>query len=97
MATYISLFNLTDQGIRAFKESPKRAEVFKANAQKVGVSVKEVYWTMGAYDGVIIYEAPDDESAVSAMLALCSKGNLKSQTLRAFDAGEMDKIIAKAT
>ena len=60
MATYIILANFTEQGIRNVKDSPRRADAFKDMAQKAGVTVKELYWTLGAYDTVSIVEAPDD-------------------------------------
>jgi uncharacterized protein with GYD domain len=64
-------------------------------AEKVGVKVKDIYWTMGAHDVVIIMEAAEDEAAVAAMLGLASLGNVKTQTLRAFNAEQMKKIVSK--
>ena len=60
MATFISLVNWTDQGIRNVKESPDRYEAFKAVAEKAGVKVKGFYYTMGRYDMVLITEASDE-------------------------------------
>ena len=59
MATYIVLAHFSDQGIRGVKDSPKRADAFKALAKKAGANVKELYWTLGSYDIVAIVEAPD--------------------------------------
>jgi uncharacterized protein with GYD domain len=95
MAMFIALVNLTEKGIVAFKDSPSRAGAFKAMAEKVGVTVREVYWTMGAHDAVMILEAADDESVAAAMLGLGSLGNVRTQTLRAFSASEMKGIISK--
>ncbi len=95
MATFISLVNLTEQGVRDFKASPDRAEKFKTTAQKSGVIIKNIYWTMGTYDVVIIMEAANDEAAAAAMVALVSLGNVKTQTLRAFNAAEMKEIVSK--
>ena len=95
MATFISLVNLTQQGIRDFKDSPDRAAKFKTMAEKVGVKVKEVYWTMGAHDVVLILEAPNDEAVTTAMLGLGSLGNVRTQTVRAFSASEMKEIVSK--
>ena len=95
MATFISLVNFTQQGIRDFKASPERAEQFKSMAQKIGVTVNQIYWTIGAHDAVIIMEAADDETAAALMLRLGSFGNVKTQTLRGFDASEMQEIISK--
>jgi uncharacterized protein with GYD domain len=95
MATFISLLNLTEQGVKDFRQSPERAGKFKAAAQKAGVTVKEIYWTMGAYDIVLILESPDDQTAVGVMLGLASLGNVKTQTMRGFNASEMKEIISK--
>ena len=95
MATFISLVNLTQQGIQAFKDSPYRAAKFKSMAEKMGVTVNQIYWTLGAYDAVIIMEAPDDESAAAIMLGLGSLGNVRSQTLRAFNSSQMKEIVSK--
>ena len=55
MATYVLLLNFTDQGIRNVKDTTKRAEAFKSIADKAGGKAKEVYWTLGQYDGVLIF------------------------------------------
>ncbi len=96
MATFISLVNLTGQGVRDFKVSPARAAKFKSMAQKAGVTVKEIYWTMGANDVVIIMDAPDEKEATAVMLSLASLGNVRTQTLRAFNSSEMEEIVSKA-
>ena len=81
MATYIVLGNFTDQGIRSVKDTVKRAEAFKGMAQKAGVKVKELYWTLGQYDIASIIEAPDEEAATALGLSAGSLGNLRTQTL----------------
>ncbi|MCI0401028.1 MAG: GYD domain-containing protein [Gammaproteobacteria bacterium] len=95
MATFISLLNFTDQGIRNVKQSPDRAKKFKEMAQKAGVMLKNIYWTVGSYDLVAIVEGPDDETTSSLLLSLGALGNVRTQTLRAFSAEEMSRIIAK--
>jgi uncharacterized protein with GYD domain len=95
MATYIVLGNFTDQGIRSVKETTKRAEAFQEMGRKAGVKVKEVYWTLGQYDLVSIVEASDEEAATALGLSVCSLGNIRTQTLRAFSAEEIGRIIAK--
>jgi uncharacterized protein with GYD domain len=94
MATFISLVNFTDQGIRNVKDSPSRYEAFKALAEKVGGTVKSVYYTMGNYDMVLIVEG-SDEAAMTAMLKVGSLGNVRTETLRGFSVEEMKKIIGK--
>ncbi|HME45434.1 MAG TPA: GYD domain-containing protein [Syntrophorhabdales bacterium] len=94
MATFIGLVNFTDQGIRNVKDSPDRYEAFKAMAEKVGVTVKGVYYTIGHYDMVLILEG-SDEAAVTAMLKVGSLGNVRTETLRGFSLEEMRKIVGK--
>lgn len=95
MATFVSLVNFTQQGFRDFNVSPDRAAQFKSMAEKAGVTVKEIYWTIGSHDAVIVMEAPDDESAAAVMLYLNSFGNVRTQTLRAFNSSEIKGIISK--
>ena len=92
MATYISLINFTDQGIRNVKESPNRAEAFTALAGTLGLSVKSIHWTSGSYDLVVTTEG-SDEAAMATLLSVGSLGNVRSQTLRAYSASEIKKII----
>jgi len=95
MATFVSLVNFTEQGVRDFQASPERAAKFKSMAEVTGVKLKEVYWTMGAYDVVMILEAPDDQVVAAALLGLASLGNVRTQTLRAFNSSEIREIISK--
>ena len=66
-----------------------------AEATKLGMKIVEEYWTMGAYDAVVVVEAPDDETVSAFMLKVGSLGNVKGQTLRAFRRNEMEGILAK--
>jgi uncharacterized protein with GYD domain len=95
MATYIVLGSFTDQGIRAVKDTTKRAEALRDLAKKVGVTVKEVYWTLGQYDVATIVEAPDEASVTAFGLSAGALGNVRTQTLRAFSAEEMGRIIGR--
>lgn len=95
MAQFVVLAGFTDQGIRNVKETVSRAEAFKEMAKKSGVTVKDMYWTLGQYDVVAICEAPDDEAATALSLSVCSRGNVRSQTLRAFSFDEMKTILGK--
>lgn len=95
MAHYVVLGNFTDQGIRNVKETAKRAKAFRETAKGVGATVKDVFWTLGSYDVVATLEAPDDEVVASLMMKVGSLGNLKSQTLRAFDEKEVQGLLAK--
>jgi uncharacterized protein with GYD domain len=93
MATFIALISLTQHGEEDIQHSVDRAEAFRKLAKQRGASVKDVYWTMGAYDGVLIFEAPDDETATALMLSLASKGCVRTHTLRAFNRDQMRGIL----
>ena len=89
----ITTLKFTDQGTLEIRDSSKRAAAFKAAAKKMGVKISALYWTLGLFDGVIVSEAPDDETITAAMLSLSSKGNVQTTTSRALDATEFEKII----
>ncbi len=95
MATFITTIKFTQQGIKAIDETTKRAAALKAAARKMGVKVTDIYWTLGEYDGLLILEAPDDETATTLLLHLGAAGNVHTTTVRAFTAAEMDKILTK--
>jgi uncharacterized protein with GYD domain len=95
MATFVVLGCFTDQGIRNAKETTKCADAFKEMARKVGVTVKDVYWTLGQFDIVATCEAADDQTAQGLALSIGGMGNVRTQTLRAFSQAEMGGILAK--
>lgn len=96
MPTYITLLNWTDQGVRNYKETTKRAETVATAVEKLGAKLVNIYWTVGPYDLVSVVDAPDDETATAALLQISAAGNVRSTTLRAFGRDEMDRIISKA-
>jgi len=93
MPTYIWLVNWTDQGIRNVKETTKRAKSFKEMAEKMGVKAKEILWTMGRYDLVLVIDAPNDETISRLALGLGMGGNAKTETLKAFSSQEVDQVL----
>jgi uncharacterized protein with GYD domain len=95
MATFVSTIKFTEQGIKAIAETTKRAAALKAAAKKMKVKVTDVYWTLGPFDGLLVFDAPDDESATALLLHLGAQGNIQTTTARAFTATEMDKVLAK--
>lgn len=95
MATFITTIQFTEQGIKTVQDTCNRATAFKATAEKLGVKVKGIYWTLGAFDGVMICEATDEATATAALLQLGSLGNVRTQTARAYDAAEMQKIVSR--
>jgi uncharacterized protein with GYD domain len=95
MPHYVLLWNWTDQGIRAVKDSPTRLASFRAELEKAGGKLLDEYYTMGQYDGIVIIEAPSDETIMSIVLSDASKGNFRSVTLKAFPTSEAGKVIEK--
>jgi uncharacterized protein with GYD domain len=95
MATYILLINWTDAGVKAVSETVDRYEAARGQFEQLGVTLREIYWTVGPYDIVGVADAPDDETATAAALALNSQGNVRTTTLRAFDPNEMRGIIGR--
>ena len=93
MSTYIMLANWTDQGIRAVDKSPSRLDVAKKMIKAAGGEIKSFFMTMGRYDFVVLYEAPDDASAARFTLAVGQAGNVRSETLKAFSETEYREII----
>jgi len=95
MTTYVSLINWTEQGIKDFRDTTHRAADFTKLVESAGGQVRELLWTVGEYDIVSVVEFPDDESGVAALLQVGSAGNIRSNTLRAFNAEEMAGIIRR--
>ena len=92
MPTFITLTNFTDQGIKNVKDSPERLQAFKQTAEKVGLKIKDVYYTVGAYDIVVITEGTA-EAMTAATLKIGSLGNVRTQTMRGFSVEEFKKIL----
>jgi uncharacterized protein with GYD domain len=95
MPTFVVLATFSEEGIKNVKQTIERTDAFKQMAQKVGVTVKDIYWTQGSRDIVAICDAPNDEAATVLALSVNSRGNVRSETLRAFSFDEMKKILGK--
>lgn len=95
MATFVTLLNFTDQGIRTVKDTTKRAAAVREMAKASGIEMKDIFWTLGQYDLVATFSAPDEATMTAFGLALGMAGNVRSQTLRAFSADEMNSILSK--
>ena len=94
MAINVSLVNYTEQGIRNVKDSPQRARAFRELCKQNGVQVREMLWTVGSYDMVVITDGP--EEALSAVLLSVAKlGNVRTQSLRAMDLETWQRVLDK--
>ena len=96
MPTYVSLIHWTDQGVKNFKDTASRAEDFSKLVESAGGRVRELLWTVGEYDLVSVADFPDDEAGTAALLQVSSFGNVRTSTMRAFNADEMGNIIRRA-
>ncbi len=95
MARHVVLMNWTEEGVKAFEDSPARVEAGREEMEKLGVELKDVYWTIGSYDVVLIVDAPDDAALAASLLRIGSAGNVRTTTLRAFSRDEFDAVVAK--
>ena len=95
MATYVTLYNFTDQGLKNVKDTVKRAESAKKAAAAAGIQVRETLWLLGQYDLMAISEAPDELAGTALALNTAKHGNVHSITMRAFTAAEMGKVLEK--
>ena len=96
MPHYVTLMNWTEQGAKTFAQSVDRAEAARAALAAKGVTLKDIYWTIGPYDLVCTVEAPDDATASAALLALGAQGNLRTTAMRGFTAEEFAEVIKRA-
>lgn len=94
MATYVTLYTFTDQGMKNVKESPARLKAGIEAGQAAGMKVLGAYYTMGPYDLVVVSEADDEMAATAFALGTASQGNVKSLTMRAWNGEEFGKIVS---
>jgi uncharacterized protein with GYD domain len=95
MPTYISLTNFTEQGIKNFRDTVRRAEDARGLIEKHGGQLRQIFWTLGEYDLVTVTDFPDDETATAVLLQLGAGGNIRTKTMKAFDAEQMSAIIQR--
>jgi uncharacterized protein with GYD domain len=92
---FILSLNFTDQGIRGIKDAPKRAQMARDLAKKVGVEIKQVYLTSGDSDLVVMVETPNGDNMAKFALALGMQGNVHTRTARAWTMEEFQKLVAE--
>ena len=93
MATYIMLSRFTEQGLRGIKDGPARLESARKTFEGLGARLTDFYLTVGQYDAVAVVEAPDDETIAKASLAIGSQGNVRIESLRAFNEDEYRRLV----
>jgi len=92
---FATLISFTDQGIRDIAETTDRAISFTEQAEAAGLVISELLWLTGRFDGLMVFDATDHETASAAMLHLAKSGNVKTETLPAFDSAAMQRVIEK--
>ena len=97
MATFIALITETQRGEENISQSVSRAAKFREDAAKFGATVRETFWTLGRFDGVLVFDAPDDETAAALMCKLNAQGAVRTHTMRAFADQEMEDILKRAS
>ena len=95
MATYVILYTFTPEGAKNIRESIKTAGRVRQQNARIGFTIKDVYWLQGSYDMMAVVDAPSEEAMMGAMMNVVSAGNVTSVTMRAFDAVEMSRVLAK--
>ncbi len=95
MANYVTLFKWTEQGVKNAKDTVTRVQEATTAFERAGGKIVAVYWTLGEYDLVAIFDFPNDEAFAAASLGLARGGNVRGVTMRAFNAEEMSRIVAK--
>jgi uncharacterized protein with GYD domain len=95
MPNYIVLYRFTAQGRKSVKESVRRAAEIRKQNEALGFKVLGHYWTQGRYDLVAVVDAPSEETMVAGLFKIAEAGNVASESMRAFSAEEMQRILAK--
>jgi uncharacterized protein with GYD domain len=97
MPTYVSLINWTEQGIKNFKDTTHRAQDFTNAVEKAGGRVHELLWTVGEYDIVCVVDLPDDETLAATLLQVGAMGNIRTKSMRGFDAQQMAGVVDRTS
>ncbi len=95
MPTYVTLYKFTDQGVKAVKESPARAEAATKALEAMGGKMLGLYWVMGEYDLIGFGEAPNDDVAMTFALGLSAAGNVRTTTIKAFTKEQFAEFVKK--
>jgi uncharacterized protein with GYD domain len=95
MATYVTLYRYTDQGMRGIGNAVELAKRWQGEADRRGIKVLGLWWLQGQYDAVTIVEGADDEAVTALLLAIGAEGSLRTETMRAYSADDLGRILGK--
>ena len=93
MPTYIRLMNLTEAGVQNIKDVSTQLKNARERASEMGAEVVAFYLTMGRYDAVAIVKAPDAETSAVMALRVAGVGNVRTESLVAFDESQLQGIV----
>jgi uncharacterized protein with GYD domain len=95
MPRYVLLVDWTEEGVRAVEHSVDRLEEGAKLGERFGCTIEHSWWTQGGHDMVSVINAPDEQAMVAYTLAVVKLGNLRTTTLRAWSADEMQEIMGR--
>lgn len=95
MPRYVVLYRFTDEGAKNIKSTVQHANEARAENERRGFKVEGLYWTEGRYDLVAVIDAPDEQAMLAGLFNVAGAGNVRSETLRAFSADEMQAVLQK--
>ncbi|HEY7060805.1 MAG TPA: GYD domain-containing protein [Chloroflexota bacterium] len=97
MAVYATLYRYTDEGIRGIGNAVELAKGWHAEAERRGIKVLALWWLQGQYDALTIVEGPDEDAVTALLLAIGAQGSLRTETMRAYSADDLARILGKLT
>lgn len=95
MTRHIVLLKFTEKGVTHINDSPERAADFRKKVEKAGGKVEAQFWTLGPYDGAVVFTAPDETTAAGLVLGLGKADSVSTCMLRALDAQEFKTVLSK--
>jgi len=92
---YISLMRWTSSGRMGLPAWRDRVEDGERAIEEAGGKLVGVWVTLGRYDVVEVFEAPNDDVALEIITRLQASGGEQTETLRAFTREEAEEVIRK--
>ncbi|MBC7236425.1 MAG: GYD domain-containing protein [Chloroflexi bacterium] len=95
MAGYIVLGKYTREGIERIKDMPEIIKKHRAKLEGTGIRLIGTWCTLGQYDFVSIYDAPDDLAMAERVIETVQNGLVTTQTMRALSEEEFAQVVSK--
>jgi len=90
---YITLMKWTSQGMGGIPAWRDRVEEAERAIEERGGKLLDAFVTLGRFDVVEIFEAPNDETAYQILIEVARHGQVTTETLRAFSREEAEAIV----